>query len=306
MFIKVPKFVFTKSMEKGDAKLLKNVRTFGNINIRGDVSYKNDKIREHKIDIIYPAENSNGITILNIHGGAYISGYKEGSQVFASYFASKGFTVINMNYRLADHKKGIGLVQQVHDVFWCLNFLRQYRTYYKLDTDKLCLMGDSAGGHLALLTEIIYKCKEAQDFFGIKNLPDVNISCVCTNSPMYDLKPLLEIAKKICTKNLIKDIFSSNYKDSDFLNRCSVKYYFEKKLDLVPIFASTSLQDYFNSQTYELKRDCDELGCYNLEYFCETSPDKRIGHVYNHFIFDKEGKICNDKMIEFLLKNTKN
>ena len=306
MFIKVPKSFFVRSMAKGDTKFLKSHRTFGNINIRADVSYKSDEIQGHKLDIIYPAEYSNGITILLIHGGGYIYGWKEASHVFASYFVSKGFTVVVMNYRLADHKQGITFKEQIHDIFWCLNFLRKYRTYYKLDTDHLCLMGDSAGGHLAIMTDIIYNDKEAQDFFGIKNLPDVKIKCVCTNSPMYDYPAMLEMAKKICSKKLVKDLFSSDYKNEYYIEHCSSRYYFKKKIKLEPIFANTSLHDFFNSQTYTLKRDCDELKCYDLDYFCEMSPDKKIGHVYNHFIFDKEGKYCNDRMIEFMLKNVKN
>ena len=103
---------FINMMYRNDAKRLKGKRTFGNINVRADVSYFEDKIKEHKLDIIYPAENSNGITILYIHGGSYIYGYKEYSSIFTSYFVSKGFTVVAMNYRLADHKHDINVFNQ--------------------------------------------------------------------------------------------------------------------------------------------------------------------------------------------------
>ncbi len=38
---------------------------------------------------------------LLIHGGGFISGYKEMNSLFANYLAQRGFVVFNINYRLA-------------------------------------------------------------------------------------------------------------------------------------------------------------------------------------------------------------
>ena len=293
-------------MKKQDDALARKQKTFGNINVRKDVQYVSDGEREHRLDIIYPAENRNGITILYIHGGSYIYGYKEAGLIYSSYFVSKGFTVVSMNYRLTSTKTGITLKEQVQDVFSCLNFLKENRVYYNLDTDNMAIMGDSAGGHLSLLTNIIFHDEEARKYYGIDELPDVNIKCYALNSPMYDYVFLAHPTNtKILTKGLLKDIFSINYLDQEYLRMNSPRYYFNKGgLNLTPMLVTTSVQDMFNSQSQRLNKDNEKLG-YDIAYFEEKNPDKKLAHVYNHFIFDREGEYCNNLMIDFINKHTR-
>ncbi len=302
MVFKVGRKLYINLMRKNDKKRLAGLRTFGVTNTRADVSYFEDDLKEHKLDIIYPATGGNGITILYIHGGSYIYGYKESSAIFTSYFVSKGFNVIAMNYRLANHKEDISIMNQVHDVFLALDFIRKNRVYYKINTEKFAIMGDSAGGHLALLTNIIYHDKEAQNFFKIKKLPDIKISCYSLDSPMYDLIPLRDGSLKMLKKSLIKDMFTKEYRNDEYLMKLSPRYYIKKDLDLTPMFINTSLHDYFKSQSELLNREHSSLK-YPLEYYVCESPDKKIDHVYNHFVFDKEGQVCNDKIIDFILRH---
>lgn len=304
MIFKAGKKLFINLMKNNDEKRLKGLKTFGNINIRSDVQYVDDGLVEHRLDIIYPAENSNGMVILYVHGGSYIYGYKEYSSIFTSCFASNGFTVIAMNYRLANHKENIGVVEQVQDVFACLDFLEKNRIYYKLDTDKFAIMGDSAGGHLSLITNILFNNPEYREFFGIKEVPDLKVKCYSLDSPMYDMNILLKNGRKLLNKSLLRDIFTNNYKDEEYLTKLSPRYYFNKNVQLDPIFVNTSLHDDFSFQSHLLKTECDKLGIPLKYYKCE-SPDKNIGHVYNHFVFDKEGKVCNDMIIDFIKEHIK-
>ena len=302
MIIKVSHKLLIHFMKSGDKKFMKTHKTFGNINVKKDVQYIPDGTWAHRLDIVYPAENSNGVTLLCIHGGAYVHGGKDETLIYASYFASRGFTVVVMNYRLASAKEKISLKEQIHDVFYCLEFIRQNRVYYKLDTDRFAIIGDSAGGHLSLLTNIIYHDEEARQYFGINRLPDILPKCYALNSPMFDYPSLIKYSRKYMSNKGMKNIFSVNYKDPDYQRFNSPRYYFHKKLDLEPFFASTSLHDFYRFQTVLLIKDYKELG-YNFEYIDEQSPDKKIGHVYNHFVFENEGKYCNEKMIEFILKH---
>lgn len=303
MIIKVSHKPFIYFMKRGDIKFMKTHKTFGNINVKKDIQYIPDGEWAHRLDIVYPAENSNGVTLLCIHGGAYVHGGKDETLIYASYFASRGFTVVVMNYRLASVKNKIALREQLHDVFYCLDFIRQNRVYYKIDTDKFAIIGDSAGGHLSLLTNIVYHDEEAQKYFGINRLPDIKAKCYALNSPMYELSSLIKESAKVVTKKGMSNFFSPNYKDPEYQKMNSPRYYFQKKLDLEPIFASTSLHDVYRFQTVLLIKDCKELGYKDFEYIDEQSADKRIGHVYNHFVFENEGKYCNEKMIEFILKH---
>ena len=195
MCLKLNSKMFIAFMKNNDKKSLKGKKTFGDFNVRKDLNYAGDDEIEHNLDILYPAMNPNGITLLYIHGGSYIYGFKEASRIYCSYFVSKGFKVIAMNYRLGNHKNHIGIVEQVQDVFKALDFLKENEKEFDIDFNRFALLGDSAGGHLSLITNIIFNSKEAQKFFGISKLPDIDIKCLGLDSPMYDSQRLIDGGK---------------------------------------------------------------------------------------------------------------
>ena len=121
---------------------------------------------------------------------------------------------------------------------------------------------------------------------------------------MYDYKEVVKLGKKLLSKRACKEMFSKNYLDEDYVRLNSPRYYFKKKLPLEPLFANSAAKDYFSSQTRLLHKDAVELN-YDLEYIFEAVADKRVGHVYNHFILDdEEGLRCNNAMVKFFIKNT--
>lgn len=300
---KLPLGFAKRNMGKGEKKFNDSHRSYGNFNVKKDLSYVDDDLQGHKLDIYTPAEKWNGITLLYIHGGAYVHGWKETNSVFVSWFVNQGFSVVSMNYRLASRFDEVAFPDQVRDVFSVLKFIEENWKYYGISRNKVCIMGDSSGGHLSLITDIIYHDKEAQDFYKIEKLPDIKIHAVAVNSTMYDYKEVIKLGQKLLSKRNCKELFSDKYLDVNYVRMNNPRYYFKKKLPLEPLFANSSAKDYFNYQTRLLKKDCDELG-YNLEYIFEPILDKRVGHIYNHFILDdEEGIRCNKAMVDFFIKN---
>ena len=301
---KLPLGFAKRNMSKGEKKFNDSHRSYGNYNVKKDLSYIDDGLQGHKLDIYTPVKDWNGITLLTIHGGAYVHGWKETNSVFISWFVNKGFSVVSMNYRLASQFDDVSFPDQVRDVFAVLKFIEHNWKHYGISKDNLCIMGDSSGGHLCLITDIIFHDKEAQDFYNIEKLPNVKISAVALNSPMYDYAEVVKLGQKLLSKKSCRELFSKSYLDPEYIKLNNPKYYFHKKLPLEPLFASSAAKDYFNQQTRLLKKDCDKLG-YNLEYIFEPVADKRVGHVYNHFILDdEEGIRCNEAMVDFFIKNT--
>lgn len=300
---KIPVPIAKKSMERGDIKFNSSHKSYGNYNVKANLSYVDDDERGHKLDIYTPVDNNNGITLLYIHGGAYVHGWKEANSVFVSWFVNQGFSVVSMNYRLAGGIDEINVKDQIQDVFEVLKFIANNHLFYKISKDKFFIMGDSSGGHLSLMTDIIYHDKEAQEFYGIDELPDVKISGVAVNSTMYDYVEVVKMGRRLLTKRGCRELFSKNYLDENYVLKNSPRYYFNKKIQLEPLFASSSNHDYFYYQSYLFNKDCKELG-YSFEYLFEVTPNKNIGHVYNHFhLEDEEGLRCNNAMVEFFKKN---
>lgn len=302
---KLPLSLAIASMRRGDEKFNKSHKTFGNFNIKKDLNYLPDERRCHKLDIYTNPEKQNGITLLYVHGGAYVYGHKEDHQIFCSWYVNQGCTVVSINYQLGQKDGSVSVMDQVKDALSALSFIEENKNYYGIKTDNLFLVGDSAGGHVCLMVDILLRSKEAQDYYQFDKLPNVDIKGLALNSTMYDFSLVVKQSREMLFKKGCRWMLSTKYLDNEFIQKNNPRYYFKNEFKPRPLFASTSYNDYFNSQTLRLKRDADELGI-EIDYLFESSPKKEIGHVYNHFHFeDEEGKRCNERMLDFFKKNSK-
>jgi acetyl esterase/lipase len=125
-----------------------------------------------KMDIYLPAGRSAASTkaIILIHGGAWATGDKTDFAPFVDTLKKRipDYAIFNINYRLAN--VGINLFPtQENDVKAAFDFIVSKSAEYKV-SQKIVLLGASAGGHLALLQGYKYtspvKAKAIVDFFG--------------------------------------------------------------------------------------------------------------------------------------------
>ena len=91
-------------------------------------------------------------TLLYIHGGGWVFGDKAGAPTAFLPFVEHGWTVVNVEYRFANVAPAPAAVQ---DVRCALRWVYRNRQQYGFDTNRLVTMGDSAGGHLALMAGLV-------------------------------------------------------------------------------------------------------------------------------------------------------
>lgn len=128
-----------------------------NIIMNKDVEYKNINGISLKADIYYPKDQSKkhpGIAM--VHGGGWISGSKENEKYMAMEFASKGYVVIAICYRLADVAK---FPAGVEDIETGIQWLKKNHKKYHLDKNKIAVYGESAGAQMATLVGVKSKNK---------------------------------------------------------------------------------------------------------------------------------------------------
>ena len=109
--------------------------------------------------LYYPSKKSlqgNQPVILFLHGGGFVFGSVEYYHVMASKIARvSGRIVVSVEYSLApDHPFPSGLI----DCFTALCWLQGHAARIGADADRICLMGDSAGGNLA--TVLTLMCRD--------------------------------------------------------------------------------------------------------------------------------------------------
>lgn len=303
MIIKVPLNILIHFMGKGDKKLLSSHKSFGTFSIEKDIPYIDDGSQLHKLDILRPVLNhENGVVLFYIHGGAYVYGAKELNQIFTSWFVNQGFTVISINYRKTDISEHVEFKQQLQDVYAALNFIYDNRHVFSLPMDKFCLMGDSAGGHLCLMLDVLFHSEEARQYYGIAHLPNINIRCLALNSTMYDYPALVPFGLKYVSKRSLQRVLGSDCFDDEYMKKNSPCYYINNGVKISPTFNSTAYHDNFIFQSLKFHNDAQKLDL-DLTHYLEASPRKEVGHIFNHFIYDEEGLKCNNAMVKFILSH---
>jgi acetyl esterase/lipase len=123
-----------------------------------DVVYNTANNTPLKLDVWYPRDNSNPTpTLVYIHGGGWIFGSKEGSVYQFLPFLEKGWRVVNVEYRMASNSLAPGAVE---DTRCALRWIFRNAKQYNFDSTKIVLTGQSAGGHLSLITGMLPKGTE--------------------------------------------------------------------------------------------------------------------------------------------------
>jgi acetyl esterase/lipase len=118
-----------------------------------NLTYLTASNHELKLDI-YKRRDTTGPqrTVVYMHGGFWAAGTKEGSLMALMPWLEMGWNVVNVEYRLARVALAPAAVE---DCLCALRFIANQAKTYDIDTSRIVLTGESAGGHLALTTGII-------------------------------------------------------------------------------------------------------------------------------------------------------
>jgi len=119
-----------------------------NVIAEKDVVYKLLKNRKLHLDIFHPKDKKKYPAVLLIHGGGWSSGDKSLLIPMAEKLAAEGYVTASLEYRLSPEAKYPAAIYDIKDA---IKWLRANSEKYKTDTNKIAVLGCSAGGHLAAL-----------------------------------------------------------------------------------------------------------------------------------------------------------
>jgi acetyl esterase/lipase len=153
-----------------------------------DVAYGSDPLQ--KFDMVLPAGRTTATTkvLIIIHGGSWSAGDKSDmTQVITSLKTSlPDYAYFNLNYRLATTFGNNLFPTQENDVKAAVDFINSKRAEYKI-SDKIAILGASAGAHLALLQaykNTSPKIKAVVDLYGPTEMVDMyNNPATSVSSP---------------------------------------------------------------------------------------------------------------------------
>lgn len=115
-------------------------------------NYKYGVDKRHVMDVFLPRNHSaDSPLVMIVHGGAWKFGRKEHMKMIQKRLFKENIPTVNINYRLVSSKKGITYQQQLEDIESAVKETKKHSQEWKFNPDNLILLGESAGGHLALL-----------------------------------------------------------------------------------------------------------------------------------------------------------
>jgi len=118
-----------------------------------DIVYKRANGQEIKLDVIsIEPTTQRRPTLLYIYGGGWVNGSKGSVTLAPLPYLYTGMNVVNINYRLARDSLAPAAVEDCRCAF---RWIYRHAKEYGFDTNKIVIAGESAGGHLALITAML-------------------------------------------------------------------------------------------------------------------------------------------------------
>ena len=126
-----------------------------NVEAIKNVEYKNLNGRSLQLDIYRPKGMTKPAPLLVfIHGGGWRGGDRADYLVYLTHFAKLGYVTATISYRFLKEAPYPACVEDITDA---VHFLFQSAEKYNYDPTKICLIGGSAGSHLAMLVAYGWK-----------------------------------------------------------------------------------------------------------------------------------------------------
>ena len=130
--------------------------------IRDQVFFEEDDL-QLKLDIYRPrSSKKKHPVLLQIHGGAWISGSKRQAAFLMTHMAAQGWVCFSVGYRFSPDIK---FPQHLIDIKRALKWIRNHAKEFGVDSDFIVSTGGSAGGHLAALMALTPNQPEFQPGF---------------------------------------------------------------------------------------------------------------------------------------------
>ena len=186
------------------------------------------------MDSYVPENNSqNRPLLMLIHGGAFVGGSKQQDAIvdIANYYASRGFVVFSIDYRLRDH---IGTIPQAwidatsddspsnlnqvfamypahRDAKAALRWIMANAQSYHINKDYITVGGGSAGA----ITSIGLSVSELGDYKDEISLSDDNTLSTTNLSQTYEVKTILDFWGSNASIEILESIYGYQRFDSN-------------------------------------------------------------------------------------------
>ncbi len=216
------------------------------LSLIADVAYEGAGGTPLAADIYRPAgTDSDPLPIaVFVHGGGLFVGSRKSNRAYAELLARQGYVVFVPEYRLIDEADG---PQAIADVSAGLAHLADHATDYGGDLARVLMVGESAGGFLALYATALLTSPQLQEALGIE-VPALSVrGLACFGGMFYTTTndPLGLVYRR--------DLYGSRLRDTTFVQLMNPE---DPRVEsrLPPVLLVTSGADFLKSYTLRYNR----------------------------------------------------
>ncbi|MGL6073669.1 MAG: alpha/beta hydrolase fold domain-containing protein [Fimbriiglobus sp.] len=273
------------------------------LTVKRDVLYSEIAGEKLRFDVAMPKGDGPFPCVVGLHGGAWKGGSRKdlsqpirlidfgvGDQSFIEALASEGFVAVSVSYRLAPQHK---FPAQIIDAKTAIRYLRANAKEFKIDPERIGVVGFSAGGHLAALIGTTDKTAGFDE--GVHAEQSSRVKCVVdlfgpADLSLYSETPGIE-------KAFMLPLLGASFAEKpELYKRASPVEYVTK--DDPPFLLIHGTVDVVVPYVHSarLSKKLEETGVK-----CELVPMPRKGHGW----FGDDAKASKDKILKFLASQLK-
>lgn len=245
------------------------------------------------LDVYTPRERALGEklpVVVSVHGGGWVYGSKESYRFYCMSLAQHGFGVVNFTYRLAPQYPHPA---QMEDLDLVVAWVKEKGAAYGLDRERIFLVGDSAGGHLAALYACVCtnpECARLYPTLSPNGFVPLGLALNCGVYLMEKVPVPVELVARLTLQ-----LLGEQAGEEDYYNASPIHFVTR---DYPPTFLMTANLDFLKGQAPLLREKLGEVGVpYRYRVF---GTDRRpLGHVFHCDLRLEQAARCNREEMEF-------
>lgn len=271
------------------------------VTIEKDLVYPSADGR-NRYDLYLPKDAEGALpTLVWVHGGAFVAGSKDGIENYAVMLADQGYAVVGVEYEWAPEIRYPGQVRQLEEALAALEEIADEK---HLDMERVVLVGDSAGAHIAAQGALLATNPAYEEAIGVESsISSSQLAGAMLYCGPYDVTAMLN------TGNRAVDFFASrigwamfgdkNWAEGALIQTTTIKDY--ATADFPPVFITDGNSGSFESQGKALAEDLANKGVMVETLFFDEDAYGAVGHEYQFNIGDDgAGAACYAQTLSFL------
>lgn len=264
-----------------------------------DVSY-GSRFDNGDMDVYANRTDAPQPLVVYAHGGYYVGGDKSSMADYCQTLASYGYVVANLNYMLAPDGRFPTQILQVNEA---MGYLMDHAAEYGIDTDRVFIAGDSAGGHLASQMGLYYTNPAFREKIGdapaisAEQLRGVALHCGYYDTDTVRATGFPMIADSIWMMTGVKD-----YEGTPAAEQMNTVA--QITADYPDVFIDCGDQDPFITQAQEMIAALEQNGIGVTSYLPVTDKFPLM-HEFQMQLNTAEGKEAMERLAGFLEEKSK-